>query len=353
MKQETRLTAWVGVALSALLSSSAALGQAATVTPAAAAATATAPAAAAAAAAPAAPALYASVNGKPVTRAEFLAAFSNYMRQKFYHGQVPEDQLLSAQKEVSDQVINRILFLDEIERRRIEPNSADVERQIAVYDQRYAANPNWQNSRETMLPGLRAKLSEQSQLARLEQMVRDVPLPGTEEVKAFYAAKPELFTEPEKLRLRSILLAVDPSAARPVWEAATREAESIVRRIRGGADFAEQARLSSNDASAEKGGDMGYLHAGMLSENLQAKISEFKVGEVADPIETLQGVVVIRLEDRIPAKLQPFERVAERARDLLHRDMRDQAWQGFAVKLRSGATVVIYEAAAESATVAR
>lgn len=352
MKQETRLTVGAGLVLSALLFSPAVLGQAATASPAVATSAPAAPPVAATS--PTAPAaLYASVNGKPVTRAEFLAAFSNYMRQKFYHGQVPEDQLLSAQKEVSDQIISRILFLEEIARRGIEPDAVDVERQIAVYDQRYAGNPNWQKSRETMLPGLRAKLGEQSQLARLEQAVRDVPSPGTEEVKAFYAAKPELFTEPEKLRLRSILLAVEPSAARLVWEAATREAESIVRRIRGGADFAEQARLSSNDANAENGGDMGYLHAGMLSENLQAKVSEFKVGEVADPIETLQGIVIIRLEDRTPAKLQPFERVAERARDLLLRDRKEQAWQSFVAKLRSAATVVIYDAAAAPATAAR
>lgn len=345
MKQQFRLTAWVGIVLSALLASSAAQGQAATVAPA------TAPATASSSAVD--QALYASVNGKPVTRVEFLAAFSTHMRQKFYHGQVPDDQMLSAQKDVSDQVINRILFLEEIERRRIEPDSADVERQIAAYDRRYAANPNWQKSREAMLPGLRAKLSEQSQLSRLEQAVRDIPAPGVDEVKAFYAAKPELFTEPEKLHLRSILLAVPPSAARPVWDAATREAEGIVRRIRGGADFAEQARLSSNDPSAENGGDMGYMHVGMLPDALQAKVNEFKVGEVADPIETLQGIAILRLEDRIPAKLQPFERVVERARDLLHREMKENAWKYFSDKLRAGATVVIYETAAAPGAAAR
>jgi parvulin-like peptidyl-prolyl isomerase len=148
------------------------------------------------------------------------------------------------------------------------------------------------------------------------------------------------------LHLRSILLAVEPSAARQVWDAATREAEAIVRRIRGGADFAEQARLSSNDPSAENGGDMGYMHAGMLPDALQARVNEFKVGEVADPIETLQGIAVLRLEDRIPAKLQPFDRVADRARDLLHREIKEKAWKDFSDKLRNSATVVIYEVAA-------
>ena len=289
--------------------------------------------------------LYATVNGKSVTQAEFHSAYATFLRQKFYHGQVPQDQLLQARKEVSEKLIDRILFLEEIERRGIQGDSAEVEKQIQAYEQRYAASPNWQKNREAMLPALRQQLDLQSRLSRLEQTVREVPAPTPEEVKAFFLAKPELFTEPEKIRLHTILLEVDPSSAQPVWDAAMREAESIVRRIRGGADFGEQARLASKDASAEQGGDMGYLHRGMLPESLQEKVDKFKVGEVSDPIQMLQGVGVFRLDDRIPPKLQDFSRVAERAADLLHRERKEKAWQDLVAKLRSTAKIVIHEPA--------
>ncbi len=281
-----------------------------------------------------------------MTQAEFHSTYATFLRQKYYHGQVPQDQLVQARKEVSDKLIDRILFLEEVERRRIVADTAEVEKQIQVYEQRYASNPNWQKSREAMLPGLRQQLSQQSRLGLLEQAVRDVPAPGPDELKAFYVAKPDLFTEPEKIRLHSILLAVEPSSGQPVWDAAMREAETIVKRIRGGADFAEQARLSSKDESAEKGGDMGYLHRGMLPESLQAKVDQLKLGEVSDPIQMLQGVGVFRLDDRIPPKLQDFSRVAERATDLLHRELKEKAWQDLVAKLRSTATIVIHEPAA-------
>jgi parvulin-like peptidyl-prolyl isomerase len=298
-------------------------------------------------AAAAVPSLYATVNGKPVTQAEFHAAYGNFLRQKFYHGQVPQEQLVQARKDVGDQIINRILFMEEIERRGIKPESEDVEKRIQGYDRRYAQSQSWQKNREAMLPGLREQLNLQSQINRLEQAVRDVPLPAAEEVKAFYAAKPELFTEPEKLRLYSILLAVDPSSSRAVWDAALREGEAIVRRIRGGADFGELARLSSNDASAERGGDMGYLHVGMLPEKLQGKIDQFKFGEVADPIEMLQGIGIFRLDERVPAKLQPFEVVSTRARDLLHRERQEKAWKDFVAQLRTAAKIAIFETSAQ------
>lgn len=333
MSQGTRVIAFVGVMLSLLSGSSALWAQAATPVeppPVAVPATAAHP--------------YAIVNGKSISQAEYQAAYVNYMRQKFYHGQVPEDQLVQARKDVGSQLIERLLLLEEIERRDIKPDSVDVEKQILGYDQRYATNPNWQKSRETMLPGLRQQLSQQSRLKRLEEAVRDIPPPGEPEVKAFYAARPELFTEPAKLRLYSILLAVAPSSSNAVWEAARREGEAIVRRIRGGADFSEQARMASNDPSAESGGDMGYLHQGMLPESLQAKVDQFKVGEVADPIDMLQGIGIFRVDERIPPKLQDYERVAERARDLLHRERREKAWTDFLEALKREARITIIDA---------
>lgn len=289
--------------------------------------------------------LYATVNGTPVTQAEFHSEYAAFLRQKFYHGQVPQDQLLQARKDVSEKLIDRILLLEETERRGIAGDGAEVEKQIQVYDQRYAANPNWQKSREAMLPGLRQQLDQQSRLSRLEQAVREVPAPSAEDTRAFYAAKPELFTEPEKIRLHTILLAVDPSSATPVWDAAMQEGQAIVKRLRGGADFGEQARLSSRDASAEKGGDMGYLHQGMLPEGLQVKLDQLKVGEVSEPIRLLQGVGIFRLDDRIVPKLQEFSSVAERAADLLHRERKEKAWQDLVAKLRGAASIVIHEPA--------
>ncbi len=287
--------------------------------------------------------LFASVNGKPITLDEFHSAYAGFLRQKFYHGEVPKDQLLQARKDVTGQLINRLLFVAEIEKRGIVADAEDVERRLQVYEQRYANSPAWQKSREAMLPGLREQLNTQSRLNRLEQAVKNVPVPTADEVMAFYTAKPELFTEPEKLRLHSILLAVDPSSSRAVWDAALREAEGIVRRIRAGADFGEQARLFSKDNSAERGGDMGYLHLGMLPDNLQTKINEYKFGEVSDPLEMLQGVGIFRLDERVQPKLQPFEKVAVRAGELLLRDRQEKAWTDLLARLRSEAKIEIFD----------
>jgi parvulin-like peptidyl-prolyl isomerase len=297
--------------------------------------------------------LFATVNGQPISAAEFHSAFATHIRQTYYHGQVPEGGIEKARKEVTDQMINKALQRQEIARRGMKPDNESIDRQVADYDKSYAANPNWQRNREAMLPGLRELLAEQSLLKQLENDVRNVPTPTAEEVKAYYQRKPELFTEPEKLRVRAIVLQVAPGAPAQSWEAARAEGERVVRRIRGGADFAEQARLVSTDENAANGGDLGYVHVGMLPDGVQEKIDKLKTGEVSEALETLHGIAIFKVDDRIPAVLQPFDRVAARAAALLLRELKEEAWQSFLARLRSEASIVIHDPAAAAVGVAK
>jgi parvulin-like peptidyl-prolyl isomerase len=345
MNPETRFVPCVAALMSALSLTVFAQAPAADLaTPAATpmAAPAVAPAAAALAAHGPVP-LFATVNGYPLSVAEFNSAFATHMRQTYYHGTVPEGGMNKARREVAEQLVSRTLQLQEIARRALKPDGASVERQVAEYEKNYARNPNWQRNRELMLPGLRELIGQQDLLKRLENEVRDVPAPPPEDVKAFYERKPELFTEPQKLRVRSIVLRVDPGAPRAAWDAAIAEGERLVRRIRGGADFAEQARLASTDEFAANGGDLGYLHAGVLPEGLESLIGKLKTGEVSEPIETLQGIALFRVEDRIPPSLHPFERVADRAAALLLRERKDEAWKAFLAGLRKGSVIAIHD----------
>lgn len=288
-------------------------------------------------------AVYALVNGKPILRKEFHSIFSNDLRQKFYHGQVTEERLEASRKTVTDTLVERILLLEEAGRRGLVADPERVAKTIAEYDARYAGRPNWQQNRETLLPGLRKELSERDLLEQVEKATRGVPEASEEEVRKFYEARKDLFTEPEKMRIHAILLKVDPSSAPAVWAAALEEAKGIVRRLRAGANFEDEARVKSNDESGERGGDMGYMHLGMLPQALQAHISDYKPGEIRDPVEVLQGVGIFRLDERVPAQLRSFDEVKKRARELLNRERADQAWADLRARLRQAATVKIVE----------
>ena len=293
------------------------------------------------AAAPAHSDVFATVNGKAISIREYESAFANLVRQKFYHGQVPEAQLQAARDETKDKLVQRIVLLEEADRRGIQPDEKAVEEAIAGYERQYAASPVWRERRESLLPGLRKQLGEQNQLSRLEEEVRQLPDPSEAEVRAFYDKQPELFTEPEKLRMSAILLAVDPSSPVAVWQGAREVAAAIYKRLQAGGSFEEAARLHSNGKFADDGGNMGYLHRGMLPEALQERVDSFELGKVNAPIDTLEGVVIFRLDERVPPKKREFADVAPRARELLVRERRDQAWKGLLDKLTGAADVKI------------
>lgn len=84
---------------------------------------------------------------------------------------------------------------------------------------------------------------------------------------------------------------------------------------------------------------MGYLHRGMLPEAMQGRIDAYALGQINEPIETLQGMAIVRLDERLAARKRDFADVAPRARDLLIRERQDQAWKGLIDKLVAKADV--------------
>lgn len=285
--------------------------------------------------------VYATVNGKPILIRDYAAAFNATLRQKFYHGKVPEGQMAEVREQVTNQMVQRILLIDEAKKRGIVPDNGKVAEQVAGYEAQYKASPVWQQNRERLLPGLQAQLSEQSLLEQLEKSVRKVPEPTSEDVLAFYSSHPLLFTEPEKLHVSAIVLTVDPSGPKTAWDRARSEASAIHARLLNGADFAETARLHSNGKEAERGGDLGYVHRGMLPEALEQKIDELAIGVVAEPLTILEGVAIFRLDERKASKLRAFADVSGRALDLARREREETAWASFTASLRSAAEVKI------------
>ena len=284
---------------------------------------------------------FATVDGTVIGAAEFDAAFAAAARQKFYHREVPEAQMDEFRREVAQNLIDRVLLKAEVGRRGMTPDAEKVRKEIAQYDSRYGAGSRWQQNRQAMLPELERMLGEREMLERLQAQMREAPAPDEAALKAYYETHPALFTEPEQTRLSTILLKVDPSAPKAVWAAAEDEARAIRKRVLAGQDFGDAARMHSGDASAAKGGDLGYLHQGMLPEALQGSLAAMQAGELSGPVRVLEGVALFRLADRRPARLRSYEDVKERAAQLWRREEGERRWQEFLTKLRAGAAIRI------------
>lgn len=289
----------------------------------------------------AAAAPFAIVGGEAIPMEVYQSALHEGARRRFFHGAPSPEQWAAYRREVAQELIDRVLLRQEAKRRGLTVDEAAVVARLAQFEERFRVSPQWQAERAQALPRLRVRLEEDSLLERLEAEVRRGPEPGAEEVRKYYQAHPDKFTAPERLRVSLILLRVEPSAPAAAWKAAEEEAARLMERLRQGADFADLARLHSGDASAGKGGDLGYVHKGMLAREAQQVLDGLKPGDISAPLLLLRGVAILRLDERVPPALGGFDVSRQRARDLLAREQGGMAWQALVERLRGNTPVSV------------
>ncbi len=307
------------------------------------AAPAAAPAAPSATATPRRDTPFATVGDVVISGADYQRALAVAMRKKYYHAKPPEAELAKFQREVGDDVVNRVLLLAEARRRGIQPDRDKLAATVAGYDAQYKGSANWAANRDKMLANVMPQLERDSVYERLEQSVKAVPEPSPAVARAYYEKHRELFVEPEQVKLSVILLKVDPSSPQAAWNSAHAEAKTLHKKLLAGADFAELARLHSGDRSASRGGEMDYTHRGMLPEAVHGVVDKLQPRQLSEPVQVLEGVAILRLEDRRAALPRSFEQVRERAADLWQRDEAQARWAKLIAELRRASTIRIDE----------
>lgn len=148
------------------------------------------------------------------------------------------------------------------------------------------------------------------------------------------------FHKPKEVKVRYISIAVAPTANADEKKAARARAEAVVKEARGGKNFAELAKRESSDATAAKGGDVGWLAAGQVPPPVEKVLFTLAKGAVSDPVETPAGFQIFTVEDireeRTPSleearaeivKILKTEKAKQEAAKLADRD-REKALSG-------------------------
>ena len=287
--------------------------------------------------------VFAKVGDTEISGADYQRALSVAMRRKYYHAKPPEEEVARFQREVGDDVVNRVLLLAEARRRGVQPDHERIKATVAGYDAQYQASPNWKDNRARMLAGVVPQLELESTLERFERIVKTVPEPDEATARAYYERHKDLFVEPEQVKLSVIVLRVDPSSPQALWNSARTEIQGIHKRLRAGANFAELARLHSGDRSASRGGEMDYTHRGMLPEAVHGVVDKLGPGELSEPVQLLEGWTVMRLDDRRKSQQRSFGQVRQRAGELWQRAEGEERWKKLIATLRQATPIRIDE----------
>ena len=122
-------------------------------------------------------------------------------------------------------------------------------------------------------------------------------------------------------------------------QSARERIEAIHAEAAGGADFAELAKQRSAGPSAPQGGDLGYFSRGRMVRPFEEVAFALEPGAVSDPVQTVFGFHVIKVEDRRGGESVPEKAVSARIRDYLMRQKIQGAVAAHAEKLREAAEV--------------
>lgn len=134
----------------------------------------------------------------------------------------------------------------------------------------------------------------------VETEVDDKAGVSEDEIKKYYDENKDKFKTPELWRASHILVADEA------------QAKSIYDELSRGGDFAELARKYSIDATASRGGDIGFFRVGQLVPEFEKACLSLQVGQTAEVLHTQFGYHIIKLTDKKDAGTESYE-VARRA----------------------------------------
>ncbi|HEU5437370.1 MAG TPA: peptidylprolyl isomerase [Telluria sp.] len=139
---------------------------------------------------------------------------------------------------------------------------------------------------------------------------------------------------------RHILLKVTPTMT--AAEAKHKLADFRERLINKTAKFEDLARTQSNDGTASKGGDLGWLYPGDSVPEFETAMNTLKPGDISEPVETPFGWHLIEVLERKSDDASK-ERQRNAARNVIRERKMQEATEDWARQIRDRAYVEFRE----------
>ena len=222
------------------------------------------------------------VNGQPIPLDDFEAQVEIAKRYVVQGPGDAEEQITLAElrRQVLDWMIDQVLIEQAAIREGTVVTDDQVEAEIARMRSSDEGKFNeWLLANGLTVESLRARLrSEMLGAALAERLASDVP------------------SRVEQVHLRHILTSTQA------------EAEEVLRRLKGGEDFAALARVFSLDQTTrETGGDLGFLPRGIMSPEFDAVAFALAVGDTSGVVRSQYGYHVVQMVEKDPAREVPAE----------------------------------------------
>lgn len=218
----------------------------------------------------------------------------------------PDDERLPAMwRQILEEAINlKVLFtkakIDSVNVPNEEVD-AQVERRMDFIRQRLGNDDAISEYFGKSISQLRADMREEIRAGLMVEQLRrkkfgNLSISNEEVVRFYETYKDSLPEIPAEFEAAFIAIRpkVDSLAKKPAYE----KILEIQRKLKEGADFAEMARLYSEDGSAAQGGDLGFAKRGEFVKPFEEAAFALREGQISKIVETIFGYHLIQLVER-------------------------------------------------------
>lgn len=178
------------------------------------------------------------------------------------------------------------------------------------------------------LPSLYSEVAGRLQAGEVSELLRSSA--GFHIVKLLGKRGGGAVASVQQTKARHILIRVNEVVSE---SEARRKLEGVRERIANGVDFAEQARLYSQDGSAAKGGDLGWLNPGDTVPEFEQAMNALKLDEVSPVVQSPFGMHLIQVQERREKDVSA-DRQRAVARQAIRERKLDEAYQDWLRQLR-------------------
>lgn len=264
--------------------------------------------------------IVATLNGDPITLAEFQERFARA-------GIKPEHEVeLEVKSEFLNRLIERKMMLLEAQRKRIKIGLPEINARIAaLYTEHGKDVKDELASLGIDFEKWKSDIWEDMMIERLlnREVYRGVSV-SSSEARRYYQANAEEFERPEQVRVRQIVVSSEE------------EARKVMELLQAkNADFAAIAREKSTAPEAERGGDLGYFAMGEMPAEFNVVFGLPKRGAISGIVKSPYGFHIFKLEDRRKPGRIGFDEVFKTISEKLLHAKEDKRYKQWIKDLRS------------------
>ncbi|NNJ92166.1 MAG: peptidylprolyl isomerase [Gammaproteobacteria bacterium] len=155
-----------------------------------------------------------------------------------------------------------------------------------------------------------------------------------EELRGYYDQHKSEFVVPDKKRLSHILFEIPEEASAEQVAAVTAKAIDVRQRLLQGEAFNELAKSSSDDiASANTGGDLGFLEPGLFDQVFETAAGQLALDQVSEPVRTRFGLHLIKVTELNKGSGEDYEAVKEQVKEQYLKTEAEQIFYDYAERL--------------------